>query len=156
MPPNTVDSATPLPPRRLAPWTPPVSSPAAKRPSTLVRQAGSITTPPIMKWAVGPTSTGPRARSRPKSRQRLTMPLKVLSTTSAPRCETSIHTPPLGVPRPALISRKEARATRSRVERRSEEHTSELQSHSDLVCRLLLEKKKGDVQIGAEVRPDVQ
>src|SRR4051795_6786468 len=26
---------------------------------------------------------------------------------------------------------------------RSEEHTSELQSHSHLVCRLLLEKKKG-------------
>src|SRR5436190_10285733 len=26
--------------------------------------------------------------------------------------------------------------------RRSEEHTSELQSHSDIVCRLLLEKKK--------------
>src|SRR5438034_4217154 len=25
---------------------------------------------------------------------------------------------------------------------RSEEHTSELESHSDLVCRLLLEKKK--------------
>src|SRR5438034_3753975 len=29
-----------------------------------------------------------------------------------------------------------------RAEIRSEEHTSELQSHSDLVCRLLLEKKK--------------
>src|SRR5438034_4727146 len=28
------------------------------------------------------------------------------------------------------------------VSTRSEEHTSELQSHSDLVCRLLLEKKK--------------
>src|SRR5947207_12094366 len=28
------------------------------------------------------------------------------------------------------------------LEKRSEEHTSELQSHSDLVCRLLLEKKK--------------
>src|SRR5438132_2276969 len=28
------------------------------------------------------------------------------------------------------------------VNARSEEHTSELQSHSDLVCRLLLEKKK--------------
>src|SRR5438034_1718993 len=27
---------------------------------------------------------------------------------------------------------------------RSEEHTSELQSHSDLVCRLLLEKKKSE------------
>src|SRR5947207_13853593 len=30
---------------------------------------------------------------------------------------------------------------------RSEEHTSELQSHSDLVCRLLLEKKKNFKQI---------
>ena len=28
---------------------------------------------------------------------------------------------------------------------RSEEHTSELQSHSDLVCRLLLEKKKKQI-----------
>src|SRR5436190_18270244 len=28
------------------------------------------------------------------------------------------------------------------IAKRSEEHTSELQSHSDLVCRLLLEKKK--------------
>src|SRR2546430_6688984 len=28
------------------------------------------------------------------------------------------------------------------VQRRSEEHTSELQSQSNLVCRLLLEKKK--------------
>src|SRR5260221_4497885 len=33
---------------------------------------------------------------------------------------------------------------------RSEEHTSELQSHSDLVCRLLLEKKK-DIQRGGVV-----
>src|SRR5947207_11321176 len=31
---------------------------------------------------------------------------------------------------------------RNRLPNRSEEHTSELQSHSDLVCRLLLEKKK--------------
>src|SRR5438034_4309608 len=31
---------------------------------------------------------------------------------------------------------------REGCEPRSEEHTSELQSHSDLVCRLLLEKKK--------------
>src|SRR5438034_3154184 len=33
------------------------------------------------------------------------------------------------------------RHTKTRIESRSEEHTSELQSHSDLVCRLLLEKK---------------
>src|SRR5438034_6061708 len=31
---------------------------------------------------------------------------------------------------------------RPKTSARSEEHTSELQSHSDLVCRLLLEKKK--------------
>src|SRR5260221_10498393 len=30
---------------------------------------------------------------------------------------------------------------------RSEEHTSELQSHSDLVCRLLLEKKKKEFDL---------
>src|SRR2546428_9298623 len=35
-----------------------------------------------------------------------------------------------------------AYATSSRPLLRSEEHTSELQSRSDLVCRLLLEKKK--------------
>src|ERR671927_169683 len=34
-----------------------------------------------------------------------------------------------------------ARTTRKYERVRSEEHTSELQSHSDLVCRLLLEKK---------------
>src|SRR5438034_8236287 len=33
-------------------------------------------------------------------------------------------------------------AAAARGHARSEEHTSELQSHSDLVCRLLLEKKK--------------
>src|SRR2546430_10790961 len=36
-------------------------------------------------------------------------------------------------------------ATAERVLRRSEEHTSELQSQSNLVCRLLLEKKKTNV-----------
>src|SRR5438034_9643211 len=40
---------------------------------------------------------------------------------------------------PAIES---AHAIHGAVELRSEEHTSELQSHSDLVCRLLLEKKK--------------
>src|SRR5260221_5129760 len=33
---------------------------------------------------------------------------------------------------------------------RSEEHTSELQSHSDLVCRLLLEKKKNKDEMRAD------
>src|SRR2546430_10749727 len=38
---------------------------------------------------------------------------------------------------PGLRERKKAR-----TRQRSEEHTSELQSQSNLVCRLLLEKKK--------------
>src|SRR5438132_4690494 len=39
---------------------------------------------------------------------------------------------------------------------RSEEHTSELQSHSDVVCRLLLEKKKtrNTTSTGAQARPN--
>src|SRR5438132_9220588 len=39
-------------------------------------------------------------------------------------------------------SRARLFGARATTKGRSEEHTSELQSHSDLVCRLLLEKKK--------------
>src|SRR5438132_6890891 len=49
-----------------------------------------------------------------------------------------------GLPRPSYD--RSLWALRSWL--RSEEHTSELQSHSDLVCRLLLEKKnKEDNQL---------
>src|SRR5438034_8229049 len=44
--------------------------------------------------------------------------------------------------RAAAVEQLTIWADRLGVEIRSEEHTSELQSHSDLVCRLLLEKKK--------------
>src|SRR5277367_7197136 len=36
--------------------------------------------------------------------------------------------------------------------RRSEEHTSELQSHHELVCRLLLEKKKKTNKYSANIK----
>src|SRR5437588_3818767 len=39
------------------------------------------------------------------------------------------------------IKTEATRFPRVEIALRSEEHTSELQSHSDLVCRLLLEKK---------------
>src|SRR5437867_10220774 len=39
---------------------------------------------------------------------------------------------------------------------RSEEHTSELQSPYDLVCRLLLEKKNLNIALAAERRLDFQ
>src|SRR2546427_13216210 len=48
----------------------------------------------------------------------------------------------------ALWNRAAApRPRRSRRPGRSEEHTSELQSQSNLVCRLLLEKKKKNVSL---------
>src|SRR5207249_5131817 len=63
--------------------------------------------------------------------------------TSAPACRPKRRTRP-GVrgrySSPAPSSR--ARGTAPRRQPRSEEHTSELQSRFDLVCRLLLEKKK--------------
>src|SRR2546430_13327858 len=50
-------------------------------------------------------------------------------------------------PAPAWSSRRQRFATKSSQKRaRSEEHTSELQSQSNLVCRLLLEKKKKNTQ----------
>src|SRR5438477_9432403 len=48
------------------------------------------------------------------------------------------------VERPSALKarRPEGRLATTRSLNRSEEHTSELQSHVNLVCRLLLEKKK--------------
>src|SRR2546421_1597463 len=43
---------------------------------------------------------------------------------------------------PEATEGAQATTERPGLARRSEEHTSELQSRSDLVCRLLLEKKK--------------
>src|SRR5260221_6794059 len=44
-------------------------------------------------------------------------------------------------PNTAPFTSASCRTACARAWPRSEEHTSELQSHSDLVCRLLLEKK---------------
>src|SRR5690242_20924005 len=52
--------------------------------------------------------------------------------------------------RAAGAGRRAPGATGSRAGRRSEEHTSELQSHVNLVCRLLLEKKKKTQQTRME------
>src|SRR2546428_7474442 len=52
---------------------------------------------------------------------------------------------------PAISAPERAREQHERTAEeidpvRSEEHTSELQSRSDLVCRLLLEKKKSNLE----------
>src|SRR5437773_9210528 len=49
---------------------------------------------------------------------------------------------PAQVPTRGMQSSAVSDPASARNENRSEEHTSELQSHHDLVCRLLLEKKK--------------
>src|SRR5438034_8030728 len=47
-----------------------------------------------------------------------------------------------------------AEGSAARPAERSEEHTSELQSHSDLVCRLPLEKKNAPSSIIYRSQPD--
>src|SRR5947207_9952805 len=60
----------------------------------------------------------------------------------SPQRDLHIRSGVLKVQNVDAANRSASRTHSSRGENRSEEHTSELQSHSDLVCRLLLEKKK--------------
>src|SRR5256885_10872012 len=62
-------------------------------------------------------------------------------------CSASGETAPLLLQ--ALCARHAARsgAERDQEQARSEEHTSELQSPCNLVCRLLLEKKYGEYEV---------
>src|SRR2546427_3887842 len=66
-------------------------------------------------------------------------PCRLISSSTVVSCGTRVAT----ITRPVVIGtplRRKAAANPSGG--RSEEHTSELQSQSNLVCRLLLEKKK--------------
>src|SRR5438034_6898680 len=55
----------------------------------------------------------------------------------------------------AAAGRKTAAQRLPAIRLRSEEHTSELQSHSDLVCRLLLEKKKNSKYSAEQCETDL-
>src|SRR5438132_4331271 len=86
---------------------------------------------------------GATARARNSARSPVVNPLQhgaggVVHHDVAPR-----QYPPRDLEEPVPAHAGTARATPGEWgDVRSEEHTSELQSHSDLVCRLLLEKKK--------------
>src|SRR5437773_3597921 len=70
------------------------------------------------------------------------------SLPSAPRVLEAIRPspPPTATRSPSASGIRSSRSRGSPGRAgRSEEHTSELQSHHDLVCRLLLEKKKNYV-----------
>src|SRR5207248_7713034 len=83
-------------------------------------------------------STAPCASGRwSRSPCRCWRALIAASGSTAPGAAWTTPTP-LGSTAPAAAPAP----TRARCWKRSEEHTSELQSPYDLVCRLLLEKKK--------------
>src|SRR5690625_6903447 len=92
----------------------------------------------------------PSTRARPSGSTSARMPPTLrrqpqsASTSSPPRCTTS-----LGHFRPTATSCPESSPCPGAPTdgRRSEEHTSELQSRGHLVCRLLLEKKKTLTQL---------
>src|SRR2546427_9445963 len=98
-----------------------------------------------MDWTIRTTHTVPTAfaaRRRKAARSRCSAAARrraITSTwTTSPRspcaaCSTAAREPSTPPPEPRIPSR-------------SEEHTSELQSQSNLVCRLLLEKKKNKHQ----------
>src|SRR3712207_9504569 len=78
-------------------------------------------------------------------------PYTTLFRSTAPSARTCRGSPPARASRRPSCGRPETPSGRSRAarggpsHRRSEEHTSELQSRQYLVCRLLLEKKKIDI-----------
>src|SRR5260370_15423469 len=70
--------------------------------------------------------------------------ITVRSVISAPAA-TMLPAPivtPFKMTAPIPIKQRDSMVQPCSVTERSEEHTSELQSHLNLVCRLLLEKKK--------------
>src|SRR5437773_8541031 len=104
--------------------------------------SGNASSPGTLLWNV------PKARklSMPGTRiglssrrsRRLGWPISVISAIGPLAKRPSIAASPAGWWRATILAwvSPVGNATRS------EEHTSELQSHHDLVCRLLLEKKK--------------
>src|SRR2546430_7675247 len=68
--------------------------------------------------------------------------IRDLTVTGVQTCALPIsHSPCVALARIPACRWRNSTSTRSTSSKRSEEHTSELQSQSNLVCRLLLEKK---------------
>src|SRR2546430_11662944 len=77
----------------------------------------------------------------PISRERAERQPRVAQADQARAQHRERDAPPLGAARMLAQPQRRDAPREHRLER-SEEHTSELQSQSNLVCRLLLEKKK--------------
>src|SRR5438132_9204124 len=76
-----------------------------------------------------------------RSNATLATTVKTMGALVPPEVSTKRVSRPTGTPAGTVVTIR-----RFVQSARSEEHTSELQSHSDLVCRLLLEKKKNKIE----------
>src|SRR5438132_13054818 len=75
-----------------------------------------------------------------------TSPLMSTDAASSPTHNLSLHDAlPISAAAPQDC-RQHWRPLKPALASRSEEHTSELQSHSDIVCRLLLDKKNRNIK----------
>src|SRR6476646_1666930 len=128
-----------LPPMEVEPWLPRA---ARRRPQA--RALGALTYAELderVRRAAGALGARPGERvaiALPPGREfAVALHACLVSGAVAVPVELRLHDPPL-----AGATRVVDEPLRDGPPLRSEEHTSELQSHSDLVCRLLLEKKK--------------
>src|SRR5690242_21630493 len=103
-------------------------------PSRHPRRAFRSARPTDCEWRGGPIPQEERS-----ARARLGKPYRPSPHTPPTQARTKVHD---AVSSLGLRARKAALHSGPGMILRSEEHTSELQSHVNLVCRLLLEKKK--------------
>src|SRR5438034_4616318 len=100
------------------------------------RYTGSTNTVAYRQIPSTPPNTTPTASCRHFRLRRSTTRVPVVSS-----CHTNAISDTVLIT-PYVMTSRESNQTSRSPRSRSEEHTSELQSHSDLVCRLLLDKKK--------------
>src|SRR6266480_4740418 len=104
-------------------------------------------TPGCVIWVASPTVASTESIRMMMAVMLSSPPWRFASVIRSSTCSRSSDLPPGAPPAEGLRASPSGRPRRAgtgpAVSRcRSEEHTSELQSHVNLVCRLLLEKKK--------------
>src|SRR5690606_40245323 len=103
-----------------------------------------LTSPPTPSYPLSLHAALPISHRRPRHIRR-----RALGLCATPELDSAHRDEPRGLgARARRVGRKPARAP-PRAPARSEEHTSELQSRENLVCRLLLEKKN-QIDVGSK------
>src|SRR5258706_1283626 len=122
------------------------TSPIAQMPATLVRKCASVITRRL-ESRLTPTSSSPSPSvygRRPMATSIASASIVSRAPPAAGSMAASRISPRLSTATTLLASLNFMPCRSSKV--RSEEHTSELQSLTNLVCRLLLEKKKKNIR----------